>query len=122
MPKRRMINKRSQGWVTAHAATLIDGASIYRPIPVVLARSPHAPDLVEEPNPDRPSVGRPVLVHDQCGGQTRRFAMGAGIALRGDIDGPGLRQLAKATKDAHLFSSTTRLMSWPEPGCRETGS
>ncbi len=26
--------------------------------------------------------------------------MGAGIALRGDFDGPGLRRLAKATKDA----------------------
>ncbi len=26
--------------------------------------------------------------------------MGAAIALRGDFDGPGLRRLAKATKDA----------------------
>src|SRR5215212_11301965 len=33
-------------------------------------------------------------------GEPGRFAMAAPIALRGDFDGPGLRRLAKTTKDA----------------------
>ncbi len=35
-----------------------------------------------------------------CGEQHRRFVRGAAIALRDDFDGPGLRRLARAAKDA----------------------
>ena len=59
---------------------------------------------------------------NQWGEVIRRFAMGSAISLREDFDGPALRRMAKASKDAAQSRRLLALAEIYDGGARSDGA